>query len=298
MRLFFKKGKQKRILEIYKKSNSFKSWTDVAINLNVNLNALKEWRYENASLPSQVYDIVDKDNAYKKWVIGELGDNWGRSLGGKNAPIKTHKITLPKRAAPLAELIGIIWGDGNIYINNKYGVHQIRIASHYLQEKEYSVFISKLIEKLFGIKPTIKQKGSCNYVCVDNKYLAHFLMREGIRKNSGVPFKIPVWIEQNTDFLKAFVRGLTDTDGSVYRLSKKDSATIRISFKNTNLELSLAYRKSLLALGYNPSKLIYGNVFLTKKSDTTKYLKEISFHNKKHLKRIKCIALSSSGQIL
>lgn len=56
-------------------------------------------------------------------------------------------------------------------------------------------------------------------------------------------------------------------------------------------------RDGLIFLDFHPSKIIEGDhFFISRKSDIKKYLAEISFNNPKHLKRMREIAPSSSGQ--
>ena len=141
-----------------------------------------------------------------------------------------------------------------------------------------------LFRSLFNLKTSLVKRGRGIYVCADSRELALFLIENlpGLKAR----FSYPPWIFNDDDCLKSFVRGLTDTDGSVYRLSNKNPNTLRIGFKNADKSLSSAYRKALLKLGFHPSKLIYRNIFLTRKEDIRIYLKEIGFHNTKHKERI------------
>ena len=79
-----------------------------------------------------------------------------------------------------------------------------------------------------------------------------------------------------------------DTDGSIFRMSNKDQNLIRISFTNHNSKLLEDTRKGLIVLGFYPSKIIMNRqFFISRQEDIKKYLKEVGFSNKKHLKRIK-----------
>ncbi len=293
MRLFFEKGRQRQLLEEYKLSQKAKYWSDVAKQLGVNEDALKEWRYETASLPSSHYSILDPSGRYKRWIIAQKDDQWGRSLGGQNSPGAVQPIQIPAPSPLLAEFFGIILGDGNVYLNEKHGVYQVRVASHPIDEQDYSQFVSEMFETLFGLTPQITRRGRARYVDCSSKKVTLYLIENlpGLQ----APFVFPSWILYNPQNLRAFVRGLVDTDGSIYRLSNKDPQTIRISFSNTDDSLSAAYRQALLRLGFHPSKKIYRNVFLTRRADTQRYLKEIGFHNSKHSKRLLAIAPSSSS---
>lgn len=284
MRLIFSKGKQHELLQRYKNTCKAENWTDVARNLRVSPNALKEWRYETASLPSRVYARIDKPRRYEQWIIEKRKNTWGQALGGVNSLEGRNRIRVPENSPRLAEFFGIIMGDGNVYVNKKYGVYQIRVACHPIQEQQYAQFVSNLLKTLFGLKASLTRRKLALYVDVNSRELADFLLENlpGLKTR----FSYPTWILDDPQCLKSFVRGLTDTDGSVHRLSNKDPQTIRISFKNADKSLSLAYQKALLNLGFHPSKLIYRNIFLTRKEDTGRYLREIGFSNTKHLERL------------
>lgn len=61
---------------------------------------------------------------------------------------------------------------------------------------------------------------------------------------------------KNKRLLKSLCRGLIDTDGSIFRMSKKRPNLIRINFKNNNERLLQAVRKSFRILGFHSSKVI------------------------------------------
>lgn len=216
----------------------------------------------------------------------------------KNGEIPKNRkhIIIPEKNEYLAEFIGIMLGDGNIYVKENKSLYQIRIAFNYYIEKEYAFFISDLIKKLFGLESSINfKKGQ---VCVNSKELAEFLIKENIPsgKRTKLTIHISEWINSKNKFMFSFIRGLVDTDGSIFRLSQKDKNILRISFKNSNISLSNIYRNLLISFDFHPSKITYQNIFLTRKADTARYLKEIGFHNPKNNLRLLNIARSSSGQ--
>ena len=99
---------------------------------------------------------------------------------------------------------------------------------------------------------------------------------------------IPKWILENEKFLKACLKGLIDTDGSVFRMSQKDFNLLRISFTNFNVELLNDVRLAFIKLGFNPTKIICNKgFFISRKDDIIKYINEIGFSNEKHITRYK-----------
>lgn len=190
-----------------------------------------------------------------------------------------------------AELAGILLGDGNVYVyeNGRTQVHQVRIASGRKTEEEYARgFVAPLLTNLSGINSKFLLKRNVIYSCINSKEFVKELERNGMRRGDKIKNKvgIPAWISADDEFLRACIRGLIDTDGSVYRLSNKDPHLGRISFKNFNSVLMDDFRKGLIKLGFHPSKEIYKNVHLTRKADVLKYYKEIGSNNPYKLARL------------
>lgn len=140
------------------------------------------------------------------------------------------KITILK-SGNLAEFIGIMLGDGSLYSQESTGNYQIRIAFNSIIEKDYLLFVKSLIQKLFSKDSYIKKvkNKKCLHLCLSNKNLYYQLIKLGLKKK-----KIPVWMFKSKTYLRSCVRGLIDTDGSVFRMSKRDYRLIRIGFKNFN----------------------------------------------------------------
>ena len=97
---------------------------------------------------------------------------------------------------------------------------------------------------------------------------------------------MPNWIFRNNGFLKACLRGLIDTDGSVFRMSKKDPHLLRLSFTNCNHTLLKDTRNAFIQLGFSPSRITRNNkIYLSRKQDIARYINEIGFSNNKHIVR-------------
>ncbi|MBI4151214.1 hypothetical protein HY492_03745 [Candidatus Woesearchaeota archaeon] len=204
---------------------------------------------------------------------------------GKTKPV--HPLT---KSEELAEFIGILLGDGSVYVNHKHSIYSIRIASSYADERAYAEYIFALMRRVFGTKPRWGEfKKRCFYVCLDRLEAVNALMSVGVfpgnKKANQV--RMPTWILENETYLRACLRGLFDTDGSVYRLSNKDPHLLRISFSSAIPALRDEVIPSLQKLGIPCSKPIHRNVFITRKSAITRYCNEIGFRNQKHLMRIR-----------
>ena len=209
---------------------------------------------------------------------------------------KVKVINVPEKDERLAELVGIILGDGNIYFyqkGKKVGSYSVRIAGDYKKDRDYHLnYIGPLCNQLFNIKVRIRDHLVNNerFVCLDSRLLIEFLMSIGLKSGDKIKNNvgIPEWIFENIEFLKACLRGLIDTDGSVYRMSKRDSNLIRIDFTNYSEKLLNDARAAFLKLGFNPSKIIGDKkFFISRQSEIVRYIREIGFSNNKHIERLK-----------
>jgi len=225
-----------------------------------------------------------------RFIVNVLDDHWGQRKGAQNSKGSTKVINTPNFSKKLAEAVGIMLGDGSVYVNKNYGIYQVRIAGNIVNEKPYLIkFIKPLFEKLFGISGRIIRKPQFGtvYIAFDSRELVDFLMQIGVytslRKSRN---GIPKWIKLNKGFLVPCLRGLIDTDGSVHRLSNKDPQLIRISFKNSNKVLLEDVKQSFSILAFHPSKIITRQVFLTRKADIKRFAKLIGFSNAKNKERL------------
>ncbi len=195
-------------------------------------------------------------------------------------------IREPPFDAALAEAIGIMLGDGSLYCVPEKSVYEIRIAGNLKDESEYLTgHVKPLFESLFGIPARLLYRPDLNglYVCFNSVRLARFLEKAGLPRNARRSITgIPLWIRNDPSCLAACIRGLLDTDGSVFRLSNKDPNIVRIGFKNANQTLLQHTWEALVELGFHPSKPGHRNIFLTRKSDTKGYAAQIGFNNPKH----------------
>ena len=112
----------------------------------------------------------------------------------------------------IAEFIGILIGDGHI------GDGGFSIAGHSINDKEYLLgHVTDLIEKLFGIAPKIifKKDQQTMYLRLRSVMILDYLEKIGLKKGPKNDIKIPSWIYDNEVYMKQFLRGMVDTDGSL-----------------------------------------------------------------------------------
>lgn len=187
-------------------------------------------------------------------------------------------VAFPKQCNEFAEFLGIYFGDGSI--SDRPPV--ITISLSHSKEREYAFFIKKLIEKLFKVKAGIVRiEGTDNiHVRIYRVDLVRFFERN-IERNSG----FPKWIKENPGYIISCLRGMMDSEGSIYRV-ERGKRRIRIELKIFNLKLLEDVYRALESFGFHPR--IYrtrNKVILARQEEVDRYLREIGFHNSKHIKR-------------
>ena len=170
---------------------------------------------------------------------------------GKFISVKP-KLLVKNPSEELAEFVGIMLGDGNInpsYRDKKTKKYRyqyaIRICGHKTNDREYLLdYVKPLAYKLFKIKFNIYEHSSKEalYLAISDKNfyftLEHWGLIPGNKKLNNV--KIPTWIFSRKKYIRACIRGLIDTDGSVV-------ATKRYNFNFIWLKSSIPQLRSSIS---------------------------------------------------
>lgn len=123
-------------------------------------------------------------------------------------------ITYPGRSYKLSEFVGIMIGDGSIT------TYQSSITLNSETDKEYALYIEKLIFNLFNISSGRSQRKNADCLIINtssvecSEYLQKIGLPLGNKLRSHID--IPSWIKKEDTFMKACIRGACDTDGSIY----------------------------------------------------------------------------------
>lgn len=195
---------------------------------------------------------------------------------------KRTDINIPQRhTVELAEMFGILLGDGHI---SKFQV----VVSLGSKEQAYAVYVQELLQVVFGGKPKIGirkedyKKQKYRDVYLGSVELVSWIRKQGLVSNKvQSQVGVPSWIMLEKRFMKAFIRGFFDTDGSVYRLR----FGLQISLTNRSMPILKALQSMLWALEYSPSQISAHKVYLTKKEDVERFFREITPKNLKHVSR-------------
>jgi len=293
MRLLLKEGKQKELLNLEKDKLG---WKELSKKLGIKYGKLMAYVNEESLISEKLFNTLSKNREYNQFIIEKRKENWGQINGGKISKGKTKKISIPKDSEELAEFYGIMLGDGNStkIKDYKIGTYMIRIVGDLNKDKEYlSDYVKQLIEELFKIKVRVGRfKSNAMFIEAHSIKLVDFLESKGFKPGNKIKnqLQIPKWIKQNPKYLSLCLRGLYDTDGSVYKLTNQNC--YQIDFCNKNQYLLEDVRESLICLGICPSKISKRkDIYITKKEEIRKFLKLIGFRNPKHLCRLEMFNL-------
>jgi len=194
-------------------------------------------------------------------------------------------ITFPDiKTVEFAEFYGILLGDGCIYSN----LNGICISGNSILDKDYiENYVAGLIKSLFNINPKIyfsKKEKSIRCV-IYNRDIVRFLLSLGfplgIKKNKNP--KIPDSFFKNKDLLKTCIRGLQDTDGSLYPQSNV-KIILDICIKTPSLLESTkkAFEKIKFKINYT-----HNRIYLCGERDVSLFMAEIGSSNLRNILKYK-----------
>ncbi|HUX35825.1 MAG TPA: hypothetical protein VMV71_02210 [Candidatus Paceibacterota bacterium] len=324
-RIKFPAGKQKLFIEKCEFKLGY-TLNELAEYLNVNIRTVTDWKREKFIMPAGTVRTLSRKAKVAIPRGGELRDKFwyttkGARKGGlaaykkhgriggdpiirkkrwrewweKEGKFKSHPIInvslpvkKPRLSSELAEFVGIILGDGGI---SKY---QVTITLHHIDDKEYMRFVVSLIKKLFGVSPGVHHSfaDSTNTIFISRIKMVDFLTQKiGLKAGNKVKHQvdIPEWIKRNKKFQISCVRGLVDTDGSVFIHTYFSKGKLyqykKLNFTNMSKPLLNSVYTIMKTNGLTPSFSDNKAVRLESVDSVRKYFEIFGPHNPKHLKR-------------
>ncbi len=148
-----------------------------------------------------------------------------------------------------AFIIGVALGDGNLSNPNGRAV-RLRITC----DKGYPILIDHIATKLRELFPENKvsfiDRNRAVDICLYSNHLVALL---GYSWNFGPKDQqnvgIPDWVKEDTQYAKECLRGLFQTDGSIYH----DRGYLMINFVNACEQLAEDVYRMIQSLGYTPN---------------------------------------------
>lgn len=273
-----------KLIKEIKQEHNF-CWRSLAKKLLISRDAIRVgWLIKGNTIPYSVF--LKLINLHPKLTFDQIKSQinilkpyWGQSLGIKSPTEKT--IKLPNLySEEFAEFYGAMLGDGCIYSN----LSGLCISGHSILDKSYlEDHICNLILRLFNIKPKFyyskKQKGM--YCVIYNKKLSLFFKKIGFPVGEKVNQKlvIPKLFFKNKILLKRCVRGLMDTDGSVYP-QRNSKIIIDLSIKNKYLLSSCLKAFKFIKLDINSTK---DRIYLCGEEKSKEFFRLIGSSNIKNI---------------
>ncbi|OGZ21702.1 MAG: hypothetical protein A3D46_00400 [Candidatus Nealsonbacteria bacterium RIFCSPHIGHO2_02_FULL_43_13] len=234
------------------------------------------------------YGRIGNDPEYRK----RQWRKWWESEGQYHTSIINTPLSIkkPQKSQDLAEFVGIVLGDGGI------SNYQLTVTLCSKDEEAYSEFVIKLVKKLFDVPVAVLRREKCSTIdlIISRVNLVRFCVKRlGLKKGNKIKQQvdIPNWIKRNKKFSIACVRGLVDTDGSIfrhsYRVGGKMYSYKKISFTSRSEPLRKSVFVILRSLGLNARLTQSYDVRIDSIRDVKKYFKIFNSHNQKHLIRYK-----------
>ncbi len=202
----------------------------------------------------------------------------------------------------LAEFIGAMIGDGCLSIINSHTKKRIRkialLTGHLKHDIDYYVnVIRPIIRGEFGTFGYLQKrpKRNCIYLVMGG-LVFYFLKEIGLPIGKKIQIQIPRIILQNKEFSKACVRGIFDTDGSIYRRYSKQYKNhprfynyLVIQFKLNSKKVIEQIKQILDRYGILSNRIIQEtNAYVlrvTNQKEVKRFIEIIKPSNKYHLER-------------
>jgi DNA-binding transcriptional regulator WhiA len=169
---------------------------------------------------------------------------WGQPLGSSSLPSGTFVMTQNKSV--LAYITGVALGDGNLSNPNGRAT-RLRVTC----DKKYPnliLHIQKNLETLFPKNKIslVNRTGCVDISCYSNQL--EDLLEWRVGSKSKQLACVPQWILKSEKYTRECLRGLLQTDGSIY----KDRGYIMINYTTIIQPLSEHVISMLNGLGYKP----------------------------------------------
>ena len=183
----------------------------------------------------------------------------------------------------IAELIGIILGDGSLGIYN--GKHRLKITLNSEKDREYAFYIIKLLREIFGVSPYAykrRNEKTLDIIVKDRRTVEYFL-------NLGMVLA-PKWKRAiipkgylNGRLGLMVIRGYMDTDGCVTVFDNNGTLYPRIEMKVCPSPMQAQLIKILKKQGFEPRVNNIGKgkrrIMLAGKQKLKKWYYEVGFSN-------------------
>jgi len=201
-----------------------------------------------------------KNALYKGYLINETSYKKLEELVGHPIP---HSIKEPiinpcnlLESEDLAEIIGVLLGDGSI----SKDCRTLIITLNQIDEPNYVIYVKNLIKSTLKQEPSVIDltNNKAIQLRIYNNGIINGLLSKGLKSGNKVKnqVNVPLWIKKNHRYMIRCLKGLLDTDGSIFIARKNNE--IRINFKNNSKPLVEDFREMCDNLQIRTSKVNSG----------------------------------------
>ena len=252
------------------KKNIRDSWEKFYPTLNISRPMFFNYLSGKYYIPKDIFLKLEKVSKIKVFNYKELNRN----------KYSLKSFIPPKESSSLAEIIGVLNGDGHLSFQN----YEICVVGNLL-EKDYFYYLKNLFEKTFKLEFTINEYPTHLKLRTYSKKLFYFLIKKYFLpkgKKLG-RLKIPPKFFNSKILLISYIRGMFDTDGG-FNLRRIKDPMVHITSADPKFLEQL--RKTLIILNFKVSKTDK-KVTIYQKEMIDRFFKEIKPANSKHLKKYK-----------
>ena len=203
-------------------------------------------------------------------------------------------ITLPTRmSTDLAELIGIILGDGSISLKTNTLNNRLKISFNSKDDTDYIFYVKDLIKSLFNVDPILKYRKNENTadLFVFRKDIINYLVNDvGLRlspkwNRAIIPKKL---MSPNLNLM--VLRGYFDTDGCLALVNNNGIIYPRLEMKICPSPMQKQFAQILKDNKFNFGAYDIGKgkirIQLNGKLQLNRWSKLVGFSNEKHLNKL------------
>lgn len=332
--VFAGKRSQARFLLGIKKESGL-SWVDLAHKLKINPRTIRDWSKGKYNMSMNAASILSKEFktslpkiskivSWKKHLksIAKNGglknfeknkgaslknlkrqenwQKWWEVVGNHKSFLRRKKIKIPIKDHKLAEFVGIMIGDGGV------APYHISITLNSRRDFEYSKFVFNLLHELFEVRPKVyrNKKNLALNIILHGVNIVDFCQSIGLKKGNKLNQRldVPGWVKRNGLFVKACLRGLFDTDGSIfvhrYSVKNKDYEYIKASFSSKSVDLIKSVWVMLKKYHFNARiTKNHQEVRLETKKDLEMFRKIVGSNNPKHIKVLRRVAPNGKAAV-
>ena len=155
-----------------------------------------------------------------------------------------------KRGGDLAELMGVLLGDGHL---QKFPRTERLLIFSNSNNPGFVRRYTNLVEKLFKKKTYVYKQSGQNCIRIS-------LYQKCISERLGIPtgargklaLEVPDWILENRDYVVRYLRGLYEAEGSLSH--HEPTYTHKLNFSNLNATMLENVYELMVSLGFHPSR--------------------------------------------